>query len=150
MNDEEAFHEALDADPADQTIRLVFADWLQERDDLRADGYRALGVTRRVPHKGGRYIGGKKVHTWQFVEVSNCYAWSGPFNNGDLLLFALPDDWIALTETCPDITNTNVVCGWREWWTRRDIEDRVALAFAALPADRRAKLLAAQQMEVSQ
>jgi uncharacterized protein (TIGR02996 family) len=42
MNDEEAFQAALDADPNDRTTRLVFADWLEERGDRRAEGYRAI------------------------------------------------------------------------------------------------------------
>lgn len=49
MNTEADFHAHLDAHPYDHTARLVFADWLQERDDPRADGYRALGTFRRVP-----------------------------------------------------------------------------------------------------
>lgn len=36
MNDERTFLAALAARPDDETTRLVFADWLQERDDPRA------------------------------------------------------------------------------------------------------------------
>jgi len=40
---EEDFQRRLDADPTDWPTRLVFADWLQERRDERAEGYRAAG-----------------------------------------------------------------------------------------------------------
>ena len=43
MTTEDDFQAALDANPADWQTRLVFADWLQERGDPRADGYRVLG-----------------------------------------------------------------------------------------------------------
>ena len=40
---EDDFQRALDKNPDDWQTRLVFADWLEERDDPRAEGYRALG-----------------------------------------------------------------------------------------------------------
>lgn len=36
-DDDIAFQRAILANPADITLKLVYADWLQERDDLRAD-----------------------------------------------------------------------------------------------------------------
>ena len=50
MTTEEDFQKALDANPDDWQTRLVFADWLQDRDDPRADGYRALAVLRVAPY----------------------------------------------------------------------------------------------------
>src|SRR5260370_13839087 len=35
MNDEAAFLAAVAAEPADETLKLVFADWLEERGDPR-------------------------------------------------------------------------------------------------------------------
>lgn len=49
MTTEDDFQKALDADPNDHQTRLVFADWLQERGDERAEGYRMLGYARMVP-----------------------------------------------------------------------------------------------------
>jgi uncharacterized protein (TIGR02996 family) len=37
MSDEQAFLSAIMANPDDQTAKLVYADWLQERDDPRAE-----------------------------------------------------------------------------------------------------------------
>ena len=44
--EEQAFQAAMDVRPTDWTAYLVFADWLQDRDDPRADGYRALAAMR--------------------------------------------------------------------------------------------------------
>ena len=49
MTSEDDFQAALDTSPDDWQTRLVFADWLQERGDPRAEGYRALAVHRRIP-----------------------------------------------------------------------------------------------------
>jgi uncharacterized protein (TIGR02996 family) len=54
---EEDFQNALDANPKDWQTRLVFADWLQERGDERAEGYPALGLMQlragAHPFQGG-------------------------------------------------------------------------------------------------
>lgn len=49
MTAEDAFQAVLDANPQDWQARLVFADWLDERGDPRADGYRMLGYARMAP-----------------------------------------------------------------------------------------------------
>ena len=47
--DEDAFQTALDTNPADFAVRLIFADWLEDRGDWRAAGYRWMGVHRKWP-----------------------------------------------------------------------------------------------------
>lgn len=47
--EEAAFQAALDAQIEDDTARLVFADWLDDRDDPRATGYRLLAAFRLRP-----------------------------------------------------------------------------------------------------
>ena len=42
MNEEAGFIAALAAEPGDRTTLLVFADWLDERGDPRAEGLRLL------------------------------------------------------------------------------------------------------------
>ncbi len=49
MTTEDDFQRKLDEDPTDWQTRLVFADWLQEHNDERAAGYRALGERRKTP-----------------------------------------------------------------------------------------------------
>lgn len=43
MTDEDHFQTEIDKRPADPLPRQVFADWLEERGDPRAAGYRAMG-----------------------------------------------------------------------------------------------------------
>jgi uncharacterized protein (TIGR02996 family) len=47
---EDDFQSALDIDPQDWQTRQVFADWLQDRNDPRAEGYRTLGAGHKCPH----------------------------------------------------------------------------------------------------
>src|SRR4051812_5929885 len=49
MTTEDDFNRRLDAHPEDWQTRLVFADWLDERGDVRAEGYRVLGDLRVSP-----------------------------------------------------------------------------------------------------
>ncbi len=49
MTTEDDFQAALDANPNDYQTRLVFSDWLQERDDPRWEGYKAMGLWRLRP-----------------------------------------------------------------------------------------------------
>jgi uncharacterized protein (TIGR02996 family) len=51
-DDDIAFQRAILADPADTTLKLVYADWLQDRDDPRAEFVRAQ-VEDRPPPNGG-------------------------------------------------------------------------------------------------
>jgi uncharacterized protein (TIGR02996 family) len=116
--EEAAFQAALDRDPADHATRLVFADWLDERDDPRAGGYRAL------------------VAVGALAYFAPCGGWTyGNYNvanTGDQS--ALPRDWWTLVTNTPYAT-------WKAWRSRREADDAVALAFARLPLKRRAELL---------
>ena len=42
MNDESAFHQAMQEHPEDTGLRLVFANWLEERGDPRSELIRLL------------------------------------------------------------------------------------------------------------
>ena len=48
-----AFQKQLDADPTDHLTRLVLADWLEEHDDDRAEGYRALAKIKAILENSG-------------------------------------------------------------------------------------------------
>src|SRR3954452_8555626 len=81
MTTEDDFQAALDTHPDDWQTRLVFADWLQERGDPRADGYRALGLLRRCPH----HYTGDSPPSWGFDRA-------GVFPQDDEEI-TLPPDW---------------------------------------------------------
>ncbi len=132
MTTEEDFQAQLDETPDAHHVRLVFADWLQERDDPRAEGYRALGMLERRPSRypfpdGGNWFW---IHGERAKEVQEPYA-----------LCVLPVDWFAAlpTERLHQPSST-------EWPStsvnfRHDVEDAAALAFAKLPTERRHALL---------
>ena len=119
MTTEEDFQQALDAHPDDHHTRLVFADWLDERDDPRAAGYRALGVLRR---RAMRY-------------EATTHAWCSPARFGSERGDTLPQDWFdTVLGTSGDVL-------LRTAPTRREAEDAAAKAFALLPAERQTELL---------
>lgn len=136
MNDEDAFQAALDADPSDRTTRLVFADWLQERGDERAEGYRALAALRLAPvalKMGSGVWIGKTV--WFF----------GPAGHGARSFprrATLPAAWFENVEKTEGGDQH-----WRRFLTRRQAEDAAAVAFAKLPPERRAELLSGKRAE---
>jgi len=65
--EEAAFWSHLDANPSDSVARLVFADWLQERGDLRAEGMRVLGLLKRY---SGHW-------TEELLDRSGWWFWAG-------------------------------------------------------------------------
>jgi uncharacterized protein (TIGR02996 family) len=133
---EDDFQAKLDADPDDWQTRLVFADWLEERGDPRAEGYRALGVSRKRPHSM-QYQSTKKSNTrlWWWEDST-----ADSSNGGHCVL---SDDWAAAL----DIRRSKDgfyprVSDKQGPNTRREVEDAAARAFAKLPAARRAELCA--------
>ncbi len=134
MTTEDDFQNALDACPDEWHTRLVFADWLQERDDPRAEGYRALGTLRIQPDRyssseyqlartylSERY--GKDDFRDSYIKENGFGVW-------------LPVDWFKFL---PKDHQTTTI---EETRTRRICEEEAALAFAKLPESRRAELLA--------
>lgn len=141
MTTEDDFHAALDKRPADWQTRLVFADWLQDRDDPRAEGYRALGHLRVYPvliqmeRNSAREPG-----EWYFIfgNLANGLAqprWS---------LCLVPEAWFKkLTKAHERNRNTY----WKYYDDRRAADDDAARAFAKLPAKRRAEVFALAPLE---
>ena len=129
MTTEDDFQKQLDEHPDDFQTKLVFADWLQERDDPRADGYRALGVQRLYPLEVQMEAGPWENRTaWLFGTVS-----SHECPKAQLL----PPDWFKKVRK-----TTGSDDWWRRYLSRRACEDAVARSFAILPAERRTELLA--------
>lgn len=141
MTTEEDFQAALDANPEDWQTRLVFADWLEEHGDPRAEGYRAIA---RLPRCNCRSDGPDKV---PFIWMKEDF--------GGLPAYArLPNDWfeVLVAEcTAPQLWDNGMPAdfdprgrrymAWLNFSTRREADDAAALAFAKLPPERRAELL---------
>lgn len=120
--DEAAFHAHIDAHPDDHGAREIFADWLQDRDDPRAEGYRALGALQRWPgaspqfpcwwsHQGCRTVLKDQYHG------------------------RLPPAWFYAMRARES-----------QWWwcdypNRREAEDAAALAWLKLTGEQRAEIL---------
>lgn len=128
MTTEDDFQNTLDATPDAHHVRLVFADWLQDRGDKRAEGYRALGVLRRIPFGSRR----RDVLTRYGEWYAEFYDAEGFDPQSDL-----PTDWFRRLRGKPAWSTR----GKKGWATRREAEDAAATAFAKLSAARRAELL---------
>lgn len=134
--DEAAFQAALDVDNLDHFTRLVFADWLEERGDIRAEGYRALGTLKVCAARWSDYSLVLGEPRWGFHDGGGA---SG----------MLWDVWLAvrdrhrLPEPWFDRVGASFYWAWPPGTggatTRTDIEDWVATEFMWLTlATRRA------------
>jgi uncharacterized protein (TIGR02996 family) len=132
---EDDFQRQLDAHPDDAQTRLVFADWLEEHGDERAEGYRALGALRRNPQSYPLSTRRVWAYQWNHDEVWWAYM-MGRRKRRTQGVFVLPESWIRLAHTPPTAGGCDILCD-----SRREAEDAAALAFAKLPASRRAELL---------
>jgi uncharacterized protein (TIGR02996 family) len=115
MTTEDDFQRALDQHPHDWQTRLVFADWLQEHNDPRADGYRALGELRRVP-----------------TYTPGCWWWADPNVVDDAAGIReserLPQAWLyAIVGADGKTSSTRRFVGFP---SRREAEDAAAVAYA--------------------
>ena len=140
MTTEDDFQRALDAHPEDWQTQFAFADWLQNRDDPRAAGYRAIAVQQRRPLQGTHL---KRYAYWWCCSLT--VGWVSVIHN------TLPRDWFDLLPSAegtkvfwPVLTDTG---GDK---SRRECEDALALAFAQLPTSRQAELLAAPLADESE
>lgn len=127
-DEEKAFQDALDRNGQDHTTRLVFADWLQERGDERAAGYRALAVAAAIPNN----VLAGWPHWWSNGDPK-IQEWAADFGPNKL-----PKDWYRLT--AGDRMGSHGA--HLDFPSRREAEDAAALAFARLPPERQAELLA--------
>jgi uncharacterized protein (TIGR02996 family) len=133
VTSEDDFQKALDANPTDWQTRLVFADWLQEQGDARADGYRALAAGRFV--LSDRYTGTPPRYVP--LQTSRIFRDDGSSSTGRD--YTLPVDWFECLPPPADDERPSNSIGFA---TRRKAEDAAALAFAKLPPERRSELLA--------
>lgn len=111
----------------------MFADWLEERGDARAEGYRAPGTLRRQPNMPSgpgdrcpRFCSAAIPRSWLGEFVEHCH---------------LPGDWFDLIELPGKSAFFAPDHACRTDALRAEVEDAAALAFARLPAERRAALL---------
>jgi hypothetical protein len=131
MSTEADFKEQLNVDPLAWETRLAFANWLVEQGDLRATGHTALVLLRRSP-----VLFDKMGQRWLWMNAR--WAAFYPSRAAEVVQATLPDDWY---DCIPQITNAGYHCAI-ERLTISDSLDDAALAFAQLPLERQAELLA--------
>jgi uncharacterized protein (TIGR02996 family) len=130
---ENDFQSALDAHPDDWQTRLVFADWLQDRGDPRADGYRALGVLRKRASRELRgHLGPNQRRVFGRIEKNS---WGKSEEYG---ASCLPGDWYAIMFARHDEARRTEL--WCYFTTRHEAEDAAGIADFQLPPERRAEL----------
>jgi uncharacterized protein (TIGR02996 family) len=122
---EDDFQRRLDRRPDDWQTRLVFADWLEERGDPRAGGYRAMGANRLCPQAERRWVWNARLGRWNTRR---------------------PKVWMWMHT----VTGRSRGAVLKSWWhallpahvfdSRRDAEDSAALAFSKLSPDRKAEV----------
>src|SRR5262245_41684171 len=100
MNEEAGLLAAIGADPKDRAVRLVYADWLDERSDPRGELVRVEEEMRRLPVFSDRF--------WLLKARRN------------ELRSQAPDDWLEAMgydgTACPPTFAHGVPDGWRERW----------------------------------
>lgn len=130
MFDEEGFQRAIDADPTNATIRMVFADWLEEQGDPRAEGYRELARLNRVPVTGGQ------EWNWPGYCSEVFSDWGGAesvTHRQSAQIAAIPREWIEAHKEENERMKDGAA-GWIVGETRREADDKAAIAYLAYKA----------------
>lgn len=129
---EDEFQSHIDARPDDYFAKGVFADWLEEQGDERAEGYRAMLACglHGANGAGNEYVS----------EMTTC--WFPDTAHINTAYTEVPADWYdALGES-------GVSSGLytEDYPDRRAAEDALARAFTKFPEDRRRELLAGKRV----
>jgi uncharacterized protein (TIGR02996 family) len=139
MTSEEDFQGQLDETPADHMLRAVFADFLEERGDIRAGGYRALSFLGIYPKNfKDQPIKGKPELEWAYWWDQDG-RWITARADEDRwpksYFYVLPESWIGIA---------NGTCHGGDLWSdsRRFIEDRAAIGWWLMHPEIKKRLFA--------
>jgi len=146
MATEEDFQSHLDQHPDDHQTRMVLADFLQENNDPRANGYRALGRLKKFPtlyhYKPEDGREGWTLADW--THEGNVSRQGQRFNEQ-----ALPKDWFSLVEEgTPNRGTPQTRAFWRYNIGRKNAEDAAAHAFSQLSPERQHELLGLNEPQI--
>lgn len=141
--EEAAFHLAMFRAPKDRQVFLVFADWLQDRDDPRADGYRVIGELGLRPYHSMKDDGTKDWYMLEHMaEYNSRRGRDGWVSNPEC---DIPEVWFdlltggELTAINSYVTDQNYTHAEKcvVYPTLREALDAAALAWSLVAADRR-------------
>lgn len=144
MTDEEGFQTALDARPDDWGLRLIFADYLEERNDPRAPGMRALGQLRMRPRHCRFHVEHILYESWHWeLSIRKPRAWSESLTAKFFAVRPPMRTWFhqlrRRVSTQPRYSH--IVFFYSETGGRRAAEDAACLAFARLNPNTQARIL---------
>lgn len=140
MTTEDDFQAALDLNGADWQTRLVFADWLEERGDERADGYRAMGLHRVNPLLLRLSQATQKKEA-EIVFLLGTDGNDSPEARAQWGKCMLPAVWFKKLPRRDQKNARDSNPWWRFFVSRRFADDTAALAFTKLAKVRRDELL---------
>jgi uncharacterized protein (TIGR02996 family) len=149
MTSEDDFQAKLDETPYDWQTRMVFADYLGDLDDPRAEGYRLMGVRCRTPVMCFRDRPSEETRGVVYLRTSRKgWAWMDPHDmTAKRLAFWqptwchvwLPFPWAAVMESCTFLDRFVGNCTLSTWnpginvfTGRRLAEDCAAFAVSLL------------------
>lgn len=149
MTTEDDFQKQLDADPTDWMTRGVLADWLDEHDDPRAAGYRALSMLQVWPNRWSSSDSRMEEEQWLFHDGRGTHG-GVPIREG-----VLPTAWMRVLvpsqdgDACLMILDHDVL--GESWYdkdtgtystaTRRQVEDFAVLGFSKLTPSQQSDIL---------
>lgn len=126
MVTEDSFQLGLDADPTNSCLRLVFADWLEEMGDWRAEGYRWLGSHGKYPYDWAHSTVVTGFVTFDWYMQDGGAAWDVPYH------CRLPGDFREPLKTSLD---------WPDYETRQLAEEALCRAIKSLGPKRVSRLI---------
>lgn len=132
LTDEKDFQDQLDAVREDFVAYQVFADYLDESEDPRAAGYRAMGRLGLRP-----WFGDESMRAMWFDAGQPLIDDDGKVMDPES---DLPQDWFRKLEKVEPTPSPFFTNGW-EYGTQEDARNAAALAFLLLPEGRQRKLL---------
>lgn len=147
MTTEDDFQKTLDKKPNDWQTRLVFADWLQEQGDKRAEGYRLMGLWQLI----ARHNKGSGPYGCHEAGVNNSWEWWTDKETYDpqLTTCRIPQDLLRKIRSKYVYSTSEKGLTSKDFFTRREADDALAVAFGKLSAPRRAELLAQQPVKIT-
>lgn len=128
MSDERYFQELLDEAPSDSAARWLFAEWLAERGDWRAAGYRWMAREGKYPQRTPS--GGDITWDWWSATPSGDAGRRDPSHDHEHLTPAL----FELLEGYSYHSDWSNQVAYREYYTREDAEEALCRALYALQA----------------